>query len=273
VEAAAFAAIRTAVAAIDMRRHQGLHPRVGAADVCPFVPLEGSTLSDCAELARRVGRRVGEELQVPVFLYEAAAASPQRAPLPAIRRGGAAGLAMRLADPAWQPDFGPAALSPSAGACVIGARKLLVALNLSLDREDDSLAREIAGALRRRGWALRAIGWTLPAPRRSQVSCNLTDLDRTPLHAVVAACREEAGRRGAQVTGAEIVGLVPLETLIQAGRAALATAGRRGPEPDAEGLVAAAVSWLGLESFDPRRKILEWVLAAPPGGDGGRSSL
>ncbi len=264
---AAFAAIAAAVERIDMGRHDGLHPRVGAADVCPFVPLEGASMADCVELAREVGRRVGESLQVPVFLYEAAAASPERAPLPAVRRGGAQGLSRRMAHPDWRPDFGPPALHPRAGACVIGARRLLVAFNMSLDRADGGLAREIAAALRGLGGGLRTLGWTLPPPGVSQVSCNLTDLDATPLHAVFAACRHEAARLGARVAGSEIVGLVPLRSMLDAGAAALEEeGGPAGPVPGAGGagqdaLVAAAARWLGLSGFDPRRAILERALA------------
>jgi glutamate formiminotransferase len=292
---AAFAGIRTAARHIDMRDHQGVHPRIGATDVCPFVPLQGTTMADCADLARRLGERVGRELGIPVYLYGEAASRPERRGLGRLRWGQYEGLRARLADPWWAPDFGPVDWDDGvarAGATVIGARFFLVALNVTLETIDVGVARRIARRLRERGEVrrhpngtvvrdadgrplrtsgrfrhLKAIGWLIPEYGRAQVSMNLTDFRETPMHAVVSAVREEAGREGVHVAGSELVGLVPLDAMRAAGRAS----GLPADASDRE-LVAAAAGALALDRydpahrrpFDPDERVLEWRLAAVP---------
>jgi len=215
---AAFAGIRTAVERIDLRRHSGVHPRMGAADVTPFVPLTGATLADCVELARRTGERVWKELRVPVYFYEAAALSVQRAPLENVRRGG-------FEHPALEPDLGGPGLHPSAGGCIIGARKLLIAFNVNLNTGDLGIARAIARKIRASSGglaALKAIGVTLASRNLVQVSMNLTDFERTPLDLVVRAVRTEAAAHHVEIAGVQYVGLVP--------RKAIEDAASRDPE-------------------------------------------
>jgi glutamate formiminotransferase len=206
---AAFAAIRTAVERIDLRRHSGVHPRMGAADVTPFVPLSGATLADCVEIARRTGERVWNELGVPVYFYEAAARSPERAPLQNVRRGG-------FEHPALEPDLGGPALHPSAGACIIGARKFLIAFNVNLKTDDLSVAREIARKIRASSGglpALKAIGVALASRGMVQVSMNLTDFERTPLDVVLGAVRAEAAAHHVEIAGVQYIGLVPRKAI------------------------------------------------------------
>jgi len=206
---AAFAGIKTAVERIDLRRHAGVHPRIGAADVVPFVPLAGATLADCVEIARRTGEKVWNELRVPVYFYEAAAASGERAPLENVRRGG-------FEHPALAPDLGGPALHPSAGACVIGARKLLIACNVNLRTNDLAIARAIARKIRASSGglaALKAIGVPLPSRDIVQVSMNLTDFERTPLDAVLGAVRREAAAQHVEIAGVQYIGLVPRKAI------------------------------------------------------------
>lgn len=218
VAEAAFAGIKTAVERIDLRSHAGVHPRIGAADVVPFVPLQGATLSECAQIARRTGQRVWNELGVPVYFYEAAASSPERAPLENVRRGG-------FEHPALAPDLGGPALHPSAGAVVIGARKLLIAFNVDLKTSHLAAARAIARKIRASSGgfpALKAIGVLLPGRNIVQVSMNLTDYERTPLDAILAAIRKEAAAHNVEIAGVQYIGLVP--------RAAIQDAASRDPE-------------------------------------------
>ncbi len=216
---AAFNAIRVAAAQIDMDQHRGAHPRLGAADVVPFVPLAGVTLEECAELARHLGRWVGEELGIPVYLYEAAATRPDRVRLPDIRRGEYEELKERIGrDPDRAPDFGPARLG-KAGATVIGARKPLVAFNVYLTTDDVEVARKIARAVRGSSGGLahvRALGFLVKG--RAQVSMNLTDVTHTPIARAVEAVRREAARYGTAIHHTELVGLAPLHALIDAAR-------------------------------------------------------
>jgi glutamate formiminotransferase/glutamate formiminotransferase/formiminotetrahydrofolate cyclodeaminase len=247
VAEASFQAAKTATALIDLRQHQGEHPRVGATDVVPFVPLRGVTMRECVELAKAVGQRIGGELEIPVFLYEQAAGSPARSNLADIRRGGLPGLAARMAgDPAWTPDFGPPRLHPTAGATAVGARRILVAFNVNLDTDDLGLAKAVAKAVRQSGGGLmhvKAIGVPLASRKQVQVSMNLANIDETPVHAAFEAVRREAERRGAGVTGSELIGLVPRQAATQA-----RTAGIR------------------IDSFDPS-KILETRLKEAGLGD------
>lgn len=207
-----------AVARIDLRRHRGAHPRIGAVDVVPFVPLGGTPMEACVELAHATGRDVAERLQVPVLLYEEAAAAPGRRRLEHVRRGQFEGLAAKLAEPGWRPDYGPPRPHPSAGATAVGARGPLVAFNVNLASGDLDAARRIARTVRESGGGLphvKALGVPLSASRRNlvQVSMNLTDYRRTPLSGVLDRVAREARREGVEVAGTELVGLAPREAL------------------------------------------------------------
>ncbi len=265
---AAYQALRSAAAVIDMTRHRGAHPRLGATDVCPLVPLAGVTLEDCVALAKGLGRRVAAGLDLPVYLYGAAATAPERRRLAWLRRGGYERLPHRLEDPKFKPDFGPAEFNPRLGATVIGARNILIAFNVNLDTEDVAVAEEIARALRPAGGSAplpecRALGWLMPGYGCAQVSLNLTDYRVTPLHRAYEAVRQQAEKRGVGVNGSELVGMAPLEALQAAGRNYLRP-GDAGDEPGIEDLLTAAVDGLGLaavRSFDPREQVLELCLA------------
>ena len=218
IGAGAFAGIKAAAEKIDLRRHGGVHPRIGATDVTPFIPLKGATMADCVQIARRTGQQVWGELGIPVYFYEAAALTRDRVPLENVRRGG-------FEHPALLPDLGGPALHPSAGACVIGARRLLIAFNVNLKTEDLSVARAIARKIRASSGglpALKAIGVPLPSRNLVQVSMNLVDFERTPLDAVLAAVRQEAAARPVEIAGVEYIGLVP--------RKAVEDAASRHPE-------------------------------------------
>jgi glutamate formiminotransferase len=219
VEEAAFRGIERAARLIDMDQHQGGHPRMGATDVVPFVPIVGVTMADCVEMARRLGERVGRELSVPVYLYEEAASSPERRNLADVRRGEYEGLKVDIeADVNRAPDFGPARMG-KAGATAIGARPPLVAFNVYLNTDDVATAKAIARAVRHSSGGLRyvkALG--LPVEGRAQVSMNLTDYRQTPIHRVVEMIRREAARYGVTIASSEIVGLVPNGALVDAAR-------------------------------------------------------
>jgi glutamate formiminotransferase/formiminotetrahydrofolate cyclodeaminase len=217
VEEAAFRAIKAASELIDMNQHTGEHPRIGATDVVPFVPLNGATMEDCIAIARRLGERVGNELGIPVYLYEAAATRPDRTNLEAIRKGQYEGLKVEIeTNPDRRPDFGPAKLGP-AGATVIGARNPLIAFNVYLTTDDVDIARKIAKAIRHSSGGLRyvkALG--LLVEGRAQVSMNLTNYRETPIARVVETIRREAQRYGVGIHHSELVGLIPQEALIDA---------------------------------------------------------
>jgi glutamate formiminotransferase/formiminotetrahydrofolate cyclodeaminase len=285
VAEAAFRAISTAGERIDMRQHRGAHARIGATDVVPFVPLDGTTMEDCVALAWQVGQRVGDELGIPVYLYEAAATRPERRNLATIRAGEYEGLEAKLRDPAWQPDFGPARFDAGRGATVIGAREFLVAYNINLNTRDKKLAHDIALELREAGRAergadgaivrdadgkprlrpgrfthVKAVGWYIDEYGRAQISINLTNLNVTPLHAVFDATCAEAEKRGLRVTGSEIVGLVPRGVLRAAGQHYLRKQGHTAAVPESE-LVHIAIRSLGLDEikpFVPEDRIVEY---------------
>jgi len=210
---------------IDLRTHQGGHPRVGATDVVPFIPIRGITMDDCIALAKRVGQRIGSELDIPVFLYERASSRPGRVNLEDIRRGGLEGLAQRMAgDPAWTPDFGPPSMHPTAGATVVGVRPSLIAYNVDLQGEDLATAKAIAKSVRASGGglpAVKAIGVEMKSRRRVQVSMNLTNVDDTPIHTAFDAVKREAAQHGIEVERSEIIGLVPQAALLQVVQARL----------------------------------------------------
>ena len=214
---AAFQAVATAAQRIDLNHHRGEHPRMGATDVVPFVPVRGVTMEECVALARQLGARVGGELGIPVYLYEEAATRPERRNLADVRRGEYEGLREAIStDPARQPDFGPSVLGP-AGATAIGARPPLLAFNVYLNTDDVAPARAIAAAIRHSGGGLRyvkALG--LRVEGKAQISMNLTDYRHTPIHRVVEMIRGEAARFGLSITHSEVVGLLPAQALLDA---------------------------------------------------------
>ncbi len=217
----AFRGIECAVALIDMNRHQGVHPRVGAADVVPLVPVTGATMEDCVRLAEELGERVWRELRVPVYLYEAAARRPERVNLANIRRGRWEKLRDEIGVVAeCAPDIGEPRLHPTAGACVIGARKFLIAFNINLATGDVEIARRIARKIRFSSGGLacvKALGFFLESRGMAQVSINLTDYEVTPLCTVIEAVRAEAVRAGVGIAAMELIGLIPRKALANAG--------------------------------------------------------
>jgi len=217
VEEAAFRAIQTAAELIDLDQHTGAHPRIGATDVCPFVPLSNTSMEDCIAIAQRLGQRVGSELSIPVYLYEAAATRPERTNLENIRRGQYEGLKVEVeSNLERKPDFGPSKL-PKAGATVIGARNPLVAFNVYLTTDDVDIAKKIAKAVRQSSGGLRYVkGLGLLVDGRAQVSMNLTNFRETPVARVVEFIRREAGRYGVGIHHSELVGLIPQDALVDA---------------------------------------------------------
>ncbi len=220
---------RSCASEIDLRQQAGVHPRIGSLDVLPFVPLENATLKDATRLARRAGEEIGA-IGFAVYLYEAAASAPHRRNLADIRSGGYKGLAARAGDSSWRPDYGSPELFPRLGAVAVGARPFLVAFNAYLDTDDVEIARAVAHEVRERDGGLpgvKALG--LSVGGKAQVSMNLTDLGATPLPVALEAVRAEAGRYGARVESTELVGLIPLEALLQTARHHL-TLRELGPE-------------------------------------------
>lgn len=290
VEEAAFQAIATASRLIRMDLHKGEHPRMGATDVCPFIPISGVSMEEAVEVSRRLGKRIGEELGIPVYLYEKAASAPYRRNLADIRAGEYEGLAEKLKDPRWQPDFGPADLSVGAGATVIGARNFLVAYNVNLNTQSVRRANSVAFDVRERGRVLRkgdpltgeivkdengqpvyqpgklksvkAIGWFIEEYGIAQISMNLTDLSICKLHEAFDAVCESAASRGLRVTGSELVGLIPKSALIEAGKHFLKKQNRSRGVSESE-LIHIAVKSLGLDElkpFDPKKKVIEYLI-------------
>ena len=217
---AALKLVQTSTRLIDVRQHTGQHPRIGATDILPFIPLEGATMSQCVELAKSVGSRIGNELGIPTFLYEEAGEHPYRKSLEAIRRGGLPNLVSRMrSDPAWSPDFGPSTPHPTAGAIAIGARHPLIAYNIVLATNDLAIAQAIAKSIRTSGKglpAVKALGLKLKTQDLVQVSMNLTNYRQTPIHVVFEAVQCEAAQHGVSITKSEIVGLIPQEAANQA---------------------------------------------------------
>ncbi len=216
VERAVLALFERAIADIDLRTQRGEHPRLGAVDVVPFVPIEGVTMADCVALATRVGAEVAARFGVPVYLYEEASANPARKNLEDIRRGEFEGLAAKMATPGWAPDFGPAAPHPSAGASVVGARMPLIAYNINLATDRLDVAKKIAAAIRQSSGGYRfvkAMGIKLEDRGIVQVSMNLTNFEQTPIFRVFETVKREAARYGVAVLESEIVGLVPSAAL------------------------------------------------------------
>jgi len=282
---AAFKAIKKAAEVIDMRTHKGAHSRIGATDVCPFVPVSGVTMADCVKLAHDLGRRVADELEIPVYFYEEAALKPERRNLAHIRAGEYEGLPEKLKDPNWIPDCGGAAFNPRSGATVIGAREFLIAYNINLNTRDRKLAGEIALNIRESGRAQRdpegniirdasgntakipgrfphvkAVGWYIEDYGIAQISINFTNYKITPIHRVFDEAGRESEKLGLRVTGSELVGLIPKEALLAAGRHYLEKQGKSPGVPEEELIRIAALS-LGLSDvapFDPNKKIIEY---------------
>ena len=287
---AAFAAIAKAAEVIDMRRHSGAHARIGATDVCPFVPVAGVTMAECVDLARKLGERVGRELGIPVYLYEEAALQPARKNLADIRAGEYEGLPEKLAMPEWKPDFGPTTFNAKSGVTVIGAREFLIAYNVNLNSRDVKIAKEIAFDIRETGrlqrddngqvvrngegnaqrspgkfQACKAVGWYMADFGRAQISINLVNYKITPPHIVFDECCRLAEKLGARVTGSELVGLIPRQAMIDAGRHYLKKQGKTTGVPESE-LIHIAVLSMGLDDlypFEAEKKIIEYRIASP----------
>jgi glutamate formiminotransferase/formiminotetrahydrofolate cyclodeaminase len=282
---AAFLAISKAADLIDMRHHEGAHPRQGATDVCPLVPLSGVTVEECVELSRRLGKRVGEELGIPVYLYEAAATRPERRSLAEIRVGEYEALPDKLGKPEWEPDFGPATFHAKAGATVIGVREFLIAFNVDLNTRNYKKANAVAFDIRSRGRAqrdergnvikdaegnverepgsleeVRGIGWYIDEYKMAQISMNLTNYKVTPVHVAFEEAREKARDRGLIVTGSELVGLIPRQAMLDAGLYYLRRQGTSPGQPEEE-VVRIAAQSMGMSEikpFDAKDKIIEY---------------
>ena len=285
---AAFRGIKKAAELIDMTKHKGEHPRMGATDVCPLIPISGITMEETAKYAEKLGERVGRELNIPVYLYEAAAKKPERQNLATIRAGEYEGFFQKITDPEWKPDFGPAVMNAQSGATVIGARDFLVAYNVNLntvsERKANSVAFDVreAGRVMKKGETImrdengealrepgklkcvKGIGWFIEEYGIAQVSMNLTNLQVTSLHEAFEACCESATRRGMRVTGSELVGLVPKNVMLEAGRYFLKKQGRSTGVSEKE-LIFIAVKSLGLDElapFDPMERVIEYKMAS-----------
>ncbi|MCE1197427.1 MAG: glutamate formimidoyltransferase [Marinilabiliales bacterium] len=291
---AAFQAIKKASELIDMRHHTGEHPRFGATDVCPLVPVSNVTMEETIQYARALAQRVGEALQIPVYCYEQAAFDAKRQSLAHVRSGEYEGLPEKLASPQWKPDFGPALFNPHTGAIAIGARNFLVAYNVNLNttsvRRANSIAFDVreAGRILREGdpvtgkiiydkegepvripgslKKVRAIGWYIKEYRMAQISMNLTDITVTPVHVAFDEVCRKAEERGLRVTGSELIGVVPLSCMLEAGKYFLHKQKRSSGIPDEE-IIEVAVRTLGLNElapFDPRKRIIEYLLGEEP---------
>jgi glutamate formiminotransferase / formiminotetrahydrofolate cyclodeaminase len=292
---AAFRGIKKAAELIDMRKHKGAHPRMGATDVCPFIPVSDVGLDEAIECANRLGKRVGQELKIPVYLYEKAAKHGSRANLAVIRAGEYEGFSEKIKQPQWKPDFGPAVFNEKSGATVIGVRDFLIAYNANLNTTSVRRANAVAFDVREQGRVktedgtpsgkpvldangepvripgmlkhVKGIGWFVKEYGIAQVSMNLTDIEKTPLHAAFDACVEAAAKRGLRVTGSEIVGMVPRKSLLDAGRHFLRKQ-RWSEGVSEEALIDIAVRSMGLgelKPFEAKEKVIELKIesAAP----------
>ncbi len=289
---AAFQGISMAASLIDMRTHTGEHPRMGATDVCPLIPISGITMEETAVYAHTLAKRVGEELNIPVYTYEAAATHPDRKNLATIRAGEYEGFAEKIKSAAWKPDYGPAVFNTTAGSTAIGARDFLIAYNVNLNTRSERRANSVAFDIREKGRVKRegnpvtgkivldakgnparqegtckgvkAIGWYIDEYSIAQVSMNITDVKATALHTAFDACEQSATSRGMRVTGSELVGLVPLQVMLDAGRHYLKKQNLSEGVSDHE-LIHIAVKSMGLDEFYPfipEKKIIEYLLAA-----------
>jgi glutamate formiminotransferase/formiminotetrahydrofolate cyclodeaminase len=284
---AAFRGIQKAAELIDMRKQTGAHPRMGATDVCPFIPVSNVSWEEAIACAKKLGKRVGEELKIPVYLYEKAASSPARSNLSIIRSGEYEGFFEKIKEPVWKPDFGPAVFNEKSGATVIGAREFLVAYNANVNTKAVRRATSVAFDVRENGRIktddgtpsgkpvldakgepvrepgmlkhVKAIGWYVEEYGMAQVSMNLTNLQETPLHAAFEACVESANKRGLRVTGSEVVGMLPKKCLLEAGRYFLRKQNWSEGASEEE-LIDVAIRSMGLSElkpFDPKERIIE----------------
>jgi glutamate formiminotransferase/formiminotetrahydrofolate cyclodeaminase len=287
---AAFRAVKKAAAIIDMSKHTGAHPRMGATDVCPLVPVAGITMEETVGYARGLAERIGNELSLPVFCYEEAAFDAKRKNLASVRAGEYEGLKKKLSDPAWKPDFGPTRFDEGAGAVIVGARDFLVAFNVNLNTSSVRRANAIAYDVRERGRekregdpvtgkvvkdadgnpvmipgslkSVKAIGWYIPEYGFAQISMNLTNIGISPVHIAFDEVCKKAEARGVRVTGSELVGLIPLKAMLDAGRYFLHKQQRSAGVSDAD-LISMAVRSMGLSElkpFNPEEKIIEYML-------------
>jgi glutamate formiminotransferase/formiminotetrahydrofolate cyclodeaminase len=291
VSEAAFLSVKKASEVIDMSKHHGEHPRMGATDVCPFVPVSGITMEETVLYARKVAERIGNELGIPVYCYENAAWKEERKNLANCRSGEYEGLRKKLSDPAWKPDFGPAVFNERSGATAVGARDFLVAFNVNLNTTSTRRANAIAYDVREKGRperegdpvtgkiikdengekvmipgslkSVKAIGWYIEEYGIAQISMNLTDISVTPVHIAFDEVCRKADARGVRVTGSELVGLIPLKSLLDAGRYFLNKQERSSGVSDDE-LIKIAIKSMGLNDihqFKPEEKIIEFVMA------------
>lgn len=281
---AAFVAIQKAAELIDMRKHTGEHPRMGATDVCPFVPVANATMEDCIACAKELGEMVGEKLGIPVYLYESAASNDQRKNLANIRSGEYEGINKKITSPEWKPDFGPATFNERSGNTAIGARDFLIAFNVNLNTTSIKRANSVAFDVREQGRvdpsgnkdangeviriagkckAVKGIGWFIEEYGIAQVSMNLINTNITPVHIAFDACVESAYNRGMRVTGSELVGLIPLQSMIDAGKYFLQKQ-QRSTGVNESDLIKIAIKSMGLDElspFNPEEKIIEYKLA------------
>jgi len=285
---AAFNGAKKACECIDMRNHHGEHPRIGAMDVCPLVPVSGITLEEVVIYARKLSKRIGEELKVPVYCYEASSFEKKRESLASCRSGEYEGLSEKLKDPLWKPDFGPDSFRPKYGASVIGARNFLIAYNVNLNTDSVEVASDIARAVRESGSVVkdrktgkfirdkngqvlrkpgtlkmvRAIGWYIKEYNCAQVSMNLRDFSVTSVHESFEEVRKMAESRGYKTNGSELIGLIPLKPMINAGRYFLKKSGL-SDDVEEEKLVDTAVKSLGLDVLSPfnaKKRILDYMM-------------
>lgn len=284
---AAFRVIKKASELIDMTKHSGEHPRMGATDVCPLVPVSGITMEETVEFANKLAKRVGEELNIPAYLYEYAAKEDYRRNLADIRSGEYEGIADKITKPEWKPDYGPAKFNPKAGNTAIGARDFLIAYNINLNTTSTRRANAVAFDVREKGRtkkdenmkpikdengepivepgllkSVKGIGWFIEEYGIAQISMNLTNMNVSPLHVVFDTVCERATARGLRVTGSELVGLVPLEAMVEAGKYFLQKQNRSIGVGEEE-LVRIAIKTMGLDEltpFDPQKKIIEYQL-------------
>ena len=287
---AAYRGIQKAAELIDMRKHKGAHPRMGATDVCPFIPVSNVSWEEAIACAKQLGKRVGEELKIPVYLYEKAAKNPSRSNLSIIRAGEYEGFFEKIKESAWKPDFGPSVFNEKSGATVIGAREFLVAYNVNLNTKAVRRATSVAFDVRENGRVktedgtprgkpvldangepvrvpgllkhVKAIGWYVEEYGMAQVSMNLTNIEETPLHAAFDACSEAASKRGLRVTGSEVVGMLPKKCLVEAGKYFLRKQ-QWSEGASEEELIDIAIRSMGLNElkpFDPKERIIEFKM-------------
>ena len=279
---AAFRAIRKAAELIDMRKHKGEHPRMGATDVCPLIPISGISMEETVVYAKQLAEKVGKELSIPVYLYESAQSNPARKNLSVIRAGEYEGFAKKIKEPEWKPDFGPAEFPAGSGATVIGARDFLVAYNVNLNTTSVRRANSVAFDVRENGRkikndkgeeivqpgtckSVKAIGWFIDEYGIAQVSMNLTNISITPVHIAFDECVKSAYNRGMRVTGSELVGLIPLKAMLDAGAYFLKKQQRSTGVSEQE-LIKIAVKSMGLDElgpFKPEERIIEYLLKDP----------